>query len=160
MEERHELYSLQTRTVITRRRVTELPATQAIIDKVNSFACSDGIKSLRISSFSSLAGVGSTITGVADDPPTNENENEDDYPDDVGYEEEDDETEAEESPNSLPVEDDDPYQGEQSAPPSTEPIEDNSTSQASVNEEEADEPSVEDEVPHHHQPELRRAHLP
>ena len=59
--------------------------------------------------------MGSALTGVAEDPPTNENENENDYPDDEGYE---DEAEEAEPANLLPVEDDDPYQGEQSAPPS------------------------------------------
>ena len=171
----HEVYSLQTKEVLIRRRVTEMPPTQAIIDRVHEIAISEGMKQLRFTSFSSIAGVDQpTIPGVPNneengDMPPLAPTNEDDSDSESEYD-----SEEEMEGNAYP-EDDDPYQGDD--PPSMnlvdgqggqdgqdDPIEDNEPqvpeeqSEASGQSQSSDDDgSVGEEIPHHYQPTLRRS---
>ena len=45
-----KIYNLETKSVITRKYVTEIPATPAMIQRVNAIAKSEGMENITITS--------------------------------------------------------------------------------------------------------------
>ena len=94
----HEVYNLATQSVITRRRVTELPVTPNVIRTVEAIADAQKQKGLRIKTRQGLVLYDSSwIAGVDYAENDNEEDDDEDYTEEEQEGDDDDEDELQES---------------------------------------------------------------